>query len=139
MEQGDDRQSRRTAAAERKQQQRRQREQQKAERRAAAAAAQSEAQADVEAEVSSEEDCDCRPPMLEVRPSPIPNAGEGLFLSSRFVAAGTVLLEEEAVVIKRPEAKRIKNLPEWRDRAAINLDPWTTGLYSLMWCLRSLI
>ena len=53
-------------------------------------------------------------PLLEVRPSLIPNAGNGLFLCSRVVRAGTTLVEEVAVAIRRQEAKQILNMPEWR-------------------------
>ena len=56
---------------------------------------------------------DSGPPALEVKESTIPNAGQGLFLVSRCVAAGSVLLEEDAIPIRRPAAKKIMNSPEW--------------------------
>ena len=59
------------------------------------------------------------PPQVIVQTSRIPQAGQGLFLQSpRFVPAGTVLLEEQAVAIRRPAAKVIMNLPAWRGRHA---------------------
>jgi len=49
-----------------------------------------------------------------VKSSLIPTAGDGLFLASRFAKAGTVLLDEEAVAIRRPAAKKIQNTPQWK-------------------------
>jgi len=55
------------------------------------------------------------PVVLVVKTSNIPNAGQGLFLASpRFVTAGTVLVEEEAIAIQRPAAKKIMNLAAWK-------------------------
>ena len=55
-------------------------------------------------------------PYSRSKPSLIPNAGDGLFLAGpRMVPEGTVLLDEEAVAIKRPEATRLKTFPEGRD------------------------
>lgn len=68
-------------------------------------------------ETESEEDDDFDddgPPVLIVKTSKILNAGQGLFLASRFVPAGAVLVEEEAIAIRRPAAKKIMNLPAWR-------------------------
>lgn len=53
-------------------------------------------------------------PVLKVKTSRIPNAGQGLFLASRFVPAGAVLVAEEAIAIRRPAAKKIMNMPAWR-------------------------
>jgi hypothetical protein len=38
---------------------------------------------------------------LNVKPSMIPNAGDGLFLASAMVEGDTTLLEEEAISLKR--------------------------------------
>ena len=65
-------------------------------------------------DTNEDEDEHDRPPFLEVRASTIPNAGDGLFLASRFCSAGTVLLEEEAIAIRRPAARKILNTPKWR-------------------------
>ena len=50
---------------------------------------------------------------LMVKPSTIPNAGDGLFLRSAVVPTGAVLLKEEAVALKRADAKRILADPVW--------------------------
>jgi hypothetical protein len=54
------------------------------------------------------------PPALIVKQSNIPNGGQGLFLASRFVAAGAIIVQEEAIAIRRPAAKKIMNMPAWR-------------------------
>eukprot|EP00547_Thalassionema_nitzschioides_P007358 CAMPEP_0194209976 /NCGR_PEP_ID=MMETSP0156-20130528/7923_1 /TAXON_ID=33649 /ORGANISM="Thalassionema nitzschioides, Strain L26-B" /LENGTH=70 /DNA_ID=CAMNT_0038937247 /DNA_START=42 /DNA_END=251 /DNA_ORIENTATION=- len=66
-----------------------------------------------EEEEEEEEDGEDDVPVLIVKASMIPNAGQGLFLASRFVPAGAVLIEEEAIAIKRREAKKITNMPAW--------------------------
>ena len=53
---------------------------------------------------------------LAVRQSTIPGAGDGLFLASRIASKGTVLLQENAVPIKRKDAKRILSMPEWKNQ-----------------------
>jgi len=52
---------------------------------------------------------------LEVQPSTIEGAGDGLFLMSDFVMEGRCVLAEDAVPIKRPLAKQILQMPEWKD------------------------
>ena len=75
---------------------------------------------DSDGEEEGEEDEDEEgPPVLTVKPSRIPNAGQGLFLASRFVPAGAVLVEEEAISIRRPAAKKIMNLPAWQGRQPV--------------------
>lgn len=97
--------------------QREQRKQQLQEARAAAkarAALSAERNEDnYDGEYGSEDEDD-GPAVLEVKASTIPNAGDGLFLASRFAPAGSVLLEEEAIAIRRPAAKAILNSPAWR-------------------------
>jgi len=72
-----------------------------------------------EEEEEEEEDGEDDVPVLIVKASMIPNAGQGLFLASRFVPAGAVLIEEEAIAIKRREAKKITNMPAWRNRQPV--------------------
>ena len=68
---------------------------------------------------SDDDDDEDGPPRVIVQTSRIPQAGQGLFLRSpRFVPAGTVLLQEQAVAIRRPAAKVIMNLPAWKGRHA---------------------
>jgi hypothetical protein len=50
---------------------------------------------------------------LKVCPSTIEGAGDGLFLSSEWVLEGQILLEEEAIAIKRSQAKTILKDPHW--------------------------
>lgn len=102
----------RVQRARQKQQQQKQRQQEKQSDEQVVHAAGSAAGS--ESEGDGEGSDDTRLPVLEVKVSTIPNAGDGLFLASRFVPAGVVLLAEEAVAIRRPAAKKIMNLPEWR-------------------------
>ena len=83
--------------------------------KAAAAAASSDHGDDVVDDDDDDDDDQSSRPALEVKQSTIPGAGQGLFLASRRVAAGSVLLEEDAIPIKRPEAKKLMNSPEWKD------------------------
>jgi len=71
-------------------------------------------------EDDDDDDLEDGPPVLIVQTSKIPNAGQGLFLASpRFVPAGTVLIEEDAIAIRRPAAKLILNMPEWHGRQPV--------------------
>jgi|MDSY01.1.fsa_nt_gb hypothetical protein len=53
---------------------------------------------------------------LAVRPSTISGGGDGLFLASRFASKGTVLLAEDAVPIRRKDARKILDMPQWRNQ-----------------------
>lgn len=55
-------------------------------------------------------------PLLKVMTSSIPGAGDGLFLTSELAPAGSVLLAEDAIAIRRPAATKIMSTPEWRGK-----------------------
>lgn len=101
--------------------QRKEQQREKKAAKAAKAAAKAAAKKDVEGleEDEDEEEDDSSPPLLEVRPSTIPGAGDGLFLVSRFKPSGTILLSEEAPPLKRAAATKIMNLPEWRGKQPV--------------------
>ena len=46
-------------------------------------------------------------PHLIVKPSTISNAGDGLYLASSYVATGGVFIEEDAVSLRRGDAKKV--------------------------------
>lgn len=68
-----------------------------------------------EEDAENDDDDDETSVVLIVKASNIPNGGQGLFLASpRFIAAESILLQEEVIPLSRNDAKKIRNLPTWR-------------------------